>query len=303
MQKPVPVLAGFVQLIDVMGCDKDIVDAARTSYGKDDPEHDEIMRYDDVNLLEYLMRHRHTSPFEMCEVKFLVEAPMDVWRQWIRHRTANVNEYSTRYRPAIDRMEKAEEWRAQSTNNKQGSRGIVTQFPEGFHSEGFISPVAPQEYLSNREQALQELARDVYEERIEFGVALEQARKDLPLSTYTRAMWKIDLHNLLHFLSLRCDSHAQHEIRAYADAMLGAIELLFPVTVAAFRCYRMESVTLSARDQLGLKRTLSALLDPTSVSVARLCDSVPEWKEALERTGKYPREAVESCDKIRKLFS
>lgn len=308
MKKNLPPLtrvlsSGFVQLIDVMGCDKDVVDAARTSYGKNDPDHDEIMRLDDVRLLEYLMRHYHTTPFEMCELKFLVEVPMDCWRQWIRHRTASVNEYSTRYRPAIDRMEIAEEWRAQSTNNKQGSSGLVTDWPEGFEP---VEGVEPQDYLSAREYATQAMAKQVYEERLRFGVAQEQARKDLPLSNYTRAIWKVDLHNLLNFLRLRCDSHAQLEIRQYANAILEQTRAMFPVTVAAFECYRLRAITLSERDQMAMQYVISMMSFDNfyqNVNTAeKLCDAVPCWSEALKFTGKVPREAEESLAKIKTIL-
>ena len=195
-----PVLdRGFVRLIDYMGDDGAVVQAARVSYGTGTKQ-----VQDDRGLIRYLMRHAHTTPFEMCEIKFHIRAPMDVWRQWIRHRTANVNEYSTRYSVAIDAAHRTEanEWRLQSGKNKQGSEGFL---PE---SEG--------RRLSQAEAEIQTAARTVYEERLAMGVAREQARKDLPLATYTEAYWKIDLHNLLHFLKLRMDAHAQREICRYA---------------------------------------------------------------------------------------
>ena len=195
--KPFPVLDdGFVRVVDYMGGDSSIVQAARVSYREGTKKVSE-----DRGLIRYLMRHRHTTPFEMCEIKFHVKVPMDTWRQWIRHRTANVNEYSTRYSVAIDRTQKTaqDEWRFQSGSNKQGSGGFLP--PE----DGAL--------LSLEEDQLQREARRVYRDRLDKKVAREQARKDLPLSTYTEAYWKIDLHNLLHFLSLRMDSHAQKEIR------------------------------------------------------------------------------------------
>src|SRR5262245_31264404 len=191
---------GFVRVVDFMGSDGAVVQAARISYGEGTKQ-----VHEDRGLIRYLMRHRHTTPFEMCEIKLHIRVPMDCWRQWIRHRTANVNEYSTRYSEAIDAAQATApgDWRLQSATNKQGS--------------GSTAPVEIGEELSSRELALQRLAREVYQERLAAGVAREQARKDLPLSTYTEAYWKIDLHNLLHFLSLRMDSHAQHEIRSYAN--------------------------------------------------------------------------------------
>src|SRR5512142_2446038 len=186
--------AGFVRLIDYMGDDAAIVQAARVSYGKGTKR-----VHEDRALIRYLMRHSHTTPFEMCEIKLHVRVPMDVWRQWIRHRTANVNEYSTRYSEAIDAAEATSPhgWRLQSAGNRQGSSGVL--------------PTDAGARLSDEEAALQQHARSVYEARIAAGVAREQARKDLPLSTYTEAYWKIDLHNLLHFLGLRMDIHAQQE--------------------------------------------------------------------------------------------
>ena len=191
---------GFVRVIDYMGSDSSIVQAARVSYGKGTKKLRE-----DEGLIRYLIRHHHTSPFEMCEIKLHVRVPMDCWRQWIRHRTANVNEYSTRYSLAIDAAQKTkpDEWRLQAASNRQGS-------------EGFLE-IEKGKVFSAREHELHKLARKVYNERIEAGLAREQARKDLPLSTYTEAYWKIDLHNLLHFLALRMEAHAQFEIRSYAN--------------------------------------------------------------------------------------
>src|SRR5262245_58039165 len=190
--KKFPVLDdGFVCLVDLMGDDQAIVQAARVSYGEGTRKVS-----DDRGLIRYLLRHRHTTPFEMAELKLLVRVPMDCWRQWIRHRTANVNEYSTRYSLAIDAAQSTapDEWRTQATGNRQGS--------------GEMLGTADGARLSAAEAEYQDKARALYNERIELGVAREQARKDLPLSTYTEAYWKIDLHNLLHFLALRMDSHA-----------------------------------------------------------------------------------------------
>jgi thymidylate synthase (FAD) len=165
-----------------MGDDGSIVQAARVSYGEGTRKVS-----DDRTLIRYLMRHRHTTPFEMAEIKLLVRVPMDCWRQWIRHRTANVNEYSTRYSIAIDSTQTtpADQWRTQAANNRQGS--------------GDLLPEEVGRRLTEDEKRLQNEARRVYQERLEAGVAREQARKDLPLSTYTEAYWKVDLHNLLHF--------------------------------------------------------------------------------------------------------
>ena len=201
----------------------------------------------DRTLIRYLMRHRHTTPFEMAELKFLVRVPMDCWRQWIRHRTASVNEYSTRYTEAIDSQQTTlpGEWRLQSGSNKQGSGDFLPI--ERLDNLGG-------DYLSDSEAAFQAEAKRVYEERIQAGVAREQARKDLPLSTYTEAYWKIDLHNLLHFLGLRMDSHAQLEIRQYATTIGEQIvKPLFPTVWEAFQDYRMNAMFLTALDIQAIK--------------------------------------------------
>lgn len=239
--KKFPVLDdGFVCLVDAMGDDSDIVQAARTSYQKGTRSVS-----DDRGLIRYLMSHRHTTPFEMAELKFMVRVPMDCWRQWIRHRMASVNEYSTRYSEAIDERQRTSwrEWRLQATANRQGSSGLVSEWPEGFTARPASSPG---EYLSLREHELQVMSDEVYKERLAFGVAREQARKDLPLSTYTEAFWKIDLHNLLHFLGLRMDSHAQLEIRTYAT-IIGEqiVKPLFPLTWEAFEDFRLGAMSLS----------------------------------------------------------
>ncbi len=223
---------GFVRVIDYMGSDSAVVQAARVSYGTG-----EKSARDDRRLIRYLMRHRHTSPFEMCEIKLHVRVPMDTWRQWIRHRTASVNEYSTRYSVAIDAMAvtKSDQWRSQASLNKQGSSGAL-EVSKGIE-------------LSNAELLLQQHCRDVYKERIELGVAREQARKDLPLSTYTEAYWKIDLHNLLHFLRLRLDEYAQIEIRQYAQVIgYMIVQVWCPLVWEAFIDYIQEGVSLSRID-------------------------------------------------------
>ena len=241
--KKFPVLDdGFVCLVDVMGDDSSVVQAARVSYGEGTQRVS-----DDRTLIRYLMRHRHTTPLEMVEVKCLVRVPMDCWRQWIRHRTASVNEYSTRYSIAIDASQATtpENWRVQATSNRQGSDGqIDTQIGAE---------------LTESETELQDLARQTYQRRLELGVAREQARKDLPLSTYTEAYWKVDLHNLLHFLHLRMDSHAQWEIRQYAQTIGEQIvKPLFPICWEAFLDYRVESMQLTRLDRELIARLAAA---------------------------------------------
>lgn len=232
--KPFAVLDdGFIRVVDYMGNDASIVQAARVSYGAGTKR-----VHEDRGLIRYLLRHRHTTPFEMCELKLHVRVPMDCWRQWIRHRTANVNEYSTRYSVAIDAAQRTatDEWRIQAQGNRQGSEGELT---------GDLGA-----RLTEQERELQERAWAVYQERIELGVAREQARKDLPLSTYTEAYWKVDLHNLLHFLALRMDSHAQQEIRSYAR-IIGEeiVRRWLPHTWEAFEDYRLEGLSLTRLDR------------------------------------------------------
>jgi len=231
---------GFVRVVDYMGSDAAIVQAARVSYGKGTKQVSQ-----DRGLIRYLLRHRHTTPFEMCEIKLHVRVPMDVWRQWIRHRTANVNEYSTRYSLAIEEAHctAADAWRSQGESNRQGS--------------GAALPESVGAGLSAAEAELHRQSRAIYDARIAQGVAREQARKDLPLSTYTEAYWKIDLHNLLHFLALRMEEHAQYEIRAYATTIgREIVSRWVPLAWEAFEDYHLEATSLS-RDALALLRLLN----------------------------------------------
>jgi thymidylate synthase (FAD) len=268
---------GFVRLVDHMGSDAAIVQAARVSYGVGTKAVS-----DDRGLIRYLIRHYHTTPLEMVECKFHIRVPMDCWRQWIRHRMASTNEYSTRYSEAIDSAQTTEpdEWRAQSTNNKQGSAGTVTEWPAGYRVEppndgndsfqgvvlddknrprmmvSEIEGYTPGRYLSACERHAQSAIRELYEERLKFGVAREQARKDLPLSTYTEAYWKIDLHNLFHFLRLRMDSHAQAEIRMYANAIGQLIKPLVPLAWEAFEDFRLNAMALSGPEVDSIRKLL-----------------------------------------------
>jgi thymidylate synthase (FAD) len=267
---------GFVRIVDYLGSDASILQAARVSYGKGTKRVSE-----DRGLIRYLMRHWHTTPFEMCEIKLHVRVPMDCWRQWIRHRTANVNEYSTRYSEAIDAAQRTspDGWRTQSAANKQGS-------------EGFIEPTLGIE-LSQDETSLHRLSREVYEKRLKVGVAREQARKDLPLSTYTEAYWKIDLHNLFHFLRLRMDEHAQLEIRSYANVIGNEIVSRWcPIAWEAFVDYRLKSVTLS-RIEVDVIRALVGGQPAEAIKIAATCGFLgtdgtpsPKNRERLELEGK-----------------
>lgn len=260
---------GFVRVVDSMGSDESIVNAARLTVKNLKPFSD------NRGLIRYLMRHRHSTPFEFCQLVLHIRCPMDVWRQWIRHRTASVNEYSTRYSEAIDSMAKTDSkaWRLQAKSNRQGSDGYL---PE---DDGKL--------LSDQEASFQTWAREVYKSRLEFGVAREQARKDLPLSTYTEAFWSIDLHNLLHFLSLRMDSHAQAEIRAYAKVIGEEIVAKWvPMTWEAFKDYRLEAMTLSKNEQ----EMLLLILAGDQKQVLKYLQAVHwttpecrEWKEFREK--------------------
>ena len=270
---------GFVALVDCMGDDSSVVQAARVSYGEGTRKVS-----DDRQLIRYLLRHAHTTPFEMAELKFVVRVPMDCWRQWIRHRTASINEYSTRYSLAIDSMQGTgdAEWRSQASNNRQGSAGLV--------------PASDGGKLTQAEHELQSLARKVYEDRLVAGIAREQARKDLPLSTYTEAYWKIDLHNLLHFLALRMDVHAQLEIRRYAETIGQRIVApLFPLVWEAFLDYRVEAMRLTRLDREVIGRLVAQSTGrgfPASHD-AFLAAQDPSWAE-LARS----RERDECLDKL-----
>jgi thymidylate synthase (FAD) len=270
---------GFVALVDCMGDDGSVVQAARVSYGAGTRPVS-----DDRQLIRYLLRHAHTTPFEMAELKFIVRVPMDCWRQWIRHRTASVNEYSTRYSLAIDAMQTtgADDWRSQAAANRQGSGASLSHDPGHHHTAA--------------ERELQTLARKVYEERLAAGIAREQARKDLPLSTYTEAYWKIDLHNLLHFLALRMDAHAQLEIRRYAETIGREIVApLFPLVWEAFLDYRMEAVRLTRLDRELIRRLADSGKLPAS-EADFLAVQDPGW-QGLERC----RERDECLAKLRDL--
>lgn len=282
--KKFPVLNdGFVCLVDVMGDDSSIVQAARVSYGAGTKKVS-----DDRTLIRYLLRNQHTSPFEMAEIKLLVRVPMDCWRQWIRHRTASVNEYSTRYSVAIDASQTTQpgEWRHQAASNRQGS-------------DGFFDPAELGTALTEQESDIQRRAREVYQDRIDKGVAREQARKDLPLSTYTEAYWKIDLHNLMNFLFLRMDKHAQLEIRQYADTIGHEIvRPLFPAVWEAFVDYRLEAMRLTRLDREVIARLAAAgklpadepafleAQDPTWTDLAR-CRERDECREKLSELKLY----------------
>ena len=271
---------GFVRVVDYMGADESIVQAARVSYGRGTRK-----LHEDRGLIRYLMRHWHTTPFEMCEIKLHVRVPMDCWRQWIRHRTASVNEYSTRYSIAVDASQRTDEreWRTQSSDNRQGSAGAIDAV------QGRM--------LSAREAELQDFARTVYQERLDLGVAREQARKDLPLSTYTEAYWKVDLHNLLHFLRLRMDSHAQLEIREYARVIGEEIVAKWcPFAWEAFLDYQFHSVGLTRLEQAVIRAVSSGDRDGALASARQF-----GWLEQGEKGLKTNRERAECEAKMAEL--
>jgi thymidylate synthase (FAD) len=233
---------GFVRLIDYMGDDAAVVQAARVSYGEgtETPS-------SDAALIAYLMRHRHSTPFEMCEIKLHVKLPIFVARQWIRHRTANVNEVSARY-SILDRefyIPEPDQVQHQSTANKQGRSGPVEKWANWKFREALKGVCGD--------------AFDLYDTATssQYDIARETARIGLPLSTYTQWYWKVDLHNLLHFLQLRADPHAQYEIRVYADAILSIVEKWVPMAHAAFVEHRLGAVTFSKSAMVILRDILA----------------------------------------------
>jgi thymidylate synthase (FAD) len=263
LHKAVPVLDhGFVRVVDYMGDDAAIVQAARVSYGAGTKT-----ARDDAGLIRYLMRHWHSTPFEMCEIKLHVKLPVFVARQWIRHRTANVNEYSARYSildrefytPAPDHLA------AQSTQNNQG-RGETLGAEEAERVLRLLSDDAARSY-------------DHYEAMLsqngQLGLARELARMTLPMSIYTQWYWKVDLHNLFHFLRLRADAHAQYEIRVYAEAICAIVRDWAPHAYAAFEDYRLNAVTFSGKGMDALRRMLAG----ETVTQETSGMSKGEWRE------------------------
>lgn len=247
---------GFIRVIDYMGDDAAIVQAARVSYGAG-TKHVQ----NDEGLIRYLMRHWHSTPFEMCEIKLHVKLPVFVARQWIRHRTANVNEYSGRYSVMPDRFYRPtlEQVRKQSTSNRQGGTQTfiphngqadaeTQKSPEHLTAQAFVEFLAQSEALYAK-----------YRDLVDRGVSREMARIGLPVSLYTEWYWKIDLHNLLHFLSLRMDPHAQEEIQAYARAMHDLVEPIVPTTMQAWRDYTLGSTRLSRLELDALKAEIAHL--------------------------------------------
>ena len=271
LYQPLPVLdRGFVRVIDYMGDDAAIVQAARVSYGRGTRQVS-----DDRGLINYLMRMRHTSPFEMCELKLHAKLPIFIARQWIRHRTANVNEYSARYSVLQDEfyVPAAEDLAVQSSANRQGRGEVLSGAGAGAVQETVRqnAEAAYRHYLEllNQDAAGQPL------DPARAGLARELARMVLPLNTYTEWYWKTDLHNLLHFISLRADAHAQHEIRAYALVLLDVVRRWVPLTHAAFVDYRLEGAELSAKALAVVRRLLAG----EEVAQAESGLGAREWRE------------------------
>jgi thymidylate synthase (FAD) len=280
LYEAMPVLDhGFVRVVDYMGDDGAVVQAARVSYGRGTRKVSE-----DRGLIHYLMRHRHSTPFEMCEIKFHVKLPIFVARQWIRHRTANVNEYSARY-SILDNefyVPAPAQLAAQSASNRQG-RGDLLTGAEAAEVLQILRDDAARSY-DHYAAMLNERDDGAAVDPARKGLARELARMNLTLGFYTQWYWKVDLHNLMHFLSLRADPHAQYEIRVYAEAMLDALKRWVPLTAEAFEEYRLHATTLSKSGLGVVKRLLAgeAVTQETSGLGKR------EWHElmaALERDG------------------
>jgi thymidylate synthase (FAD) len=268
---------GFVRVIDYMGDDAAIVQAARVSYGRGTSRVSE-----DAGLIRYLMRHWHSTPFEMCEIKYHVKLPIFVARQWIRHRTANVNEYSARY-SILDRefyLPAPEHLAAQSAANRQG-RGDVLAGDEAAHVLDMLREDATRCYDHYAEMLNEDAAGEALDPSRQ-GLARELARMNLTLNTYTQWYWKIDLYNLFHFLSLRADAHAQYEIRVYAEAMLRSVEAWVPLAYQAFRDYRLGAATLSAQMLAVVRRMLAG----EAVEQANSGLNRREWTELLAALGR-----------------
>ena len=253
---------GFVRVIDYMGDDKAIVQAARVSYGEGTKK-----ARDDEGLIRYLMRHWHSTPFEMCEIKFHIKLPVFVARQWIRHRTANVNEYSARY-SILDRefyIPKKDHLAAQSESNNQGRGRLL----EGEEAEKVL------EILKTDSLRAYDNYESMLSRENQAGLARELARMNLPTNIYTQWYWKTNLHNLLHFLQLRADSHAQYEIRVYAEEILKIIADWVPLAHAAFIDYRLTGAQLSGKALNCIKRMLKG----ENVDAENSGMSIGEWRE------------------------
>ena len=269
----IPILDhGFVRVIDYMGDDTSIVQAARVSYGKGTKKVST-----DSGLIKYLMRHWHSTPFEMCEIKYHIKLPIFIARQWIRHRTANVNEYSARY-SILDKefyLPSQENLAAQSKNNRQG-RGEVLTGDQAKEVLNLLKNDAERTYDNYQTMLNERYDGSVIDEK-KFGLARELARMNLTLNTYTQWYWKTDLLNLMNFLRLRADSHAQYEIRAYADVMLDILKKWVPITFEAFMDYRVGGTELSLKG----KSVLKDLISGKKIDIENSGLSKREWNELM----------------------
>ena len=263
---------GFIRVIDYMGNDNSIVQAARVSYGKGTKKVNT-----DSGLIKYLMRHWHSTPFEMCEIKYHVKLPIFIARQWIRHRTANVNEYSARY-SILDKefyLPSKENLAAQSINNRQG-RGEVINGNDAEKVLGLLKDDAERTY-KNYELMLNQRYDGSTIDEAKTGLARELARMNLTLNTYTQWYWKTDLLNLMNFLRLRADHHAQYEIRAYADVMLDTLKRWVPITYDAFMDYRVGGTEVSSKG----KEVIKKLISGEKISIDETDLSKREWNELM----------------------
>jgi len=278
LYEAIPVLDhGFIRVIDYMGDDSSIVQSARVSYGKGTKKVST-----DEGLIKYLMRHRHSTPFEMCEIKYHVKLPIFIARQWIRHRTANVNEYSARY-SILDKefyLPAKEQLAAQSQSNRQG-RGDVLQGKQAEEVLNILKDDATRTY-DNYEKLLNERFDGTKIDENKVGLARELARMNLTLNTYTQWYWKTDLLNLLNFLFLRADNHAQYEIRVYADKMLETVKRWVPITYQAFMDYRVGAAEISSK---GLK-VIKSMISGKRVGQEESGLSKREWNELMEKLDK-----------------
>jgi thymidylate synthase (FAD) len=274
LYEAIPVLDhGFIRVIDYMGDDTSIVQSARVSYGKGTKKVST-----DEGLIRYLMRHWHSTPFEMCEIKYHVKLPIFIARQWIRHRTANVNEYSARY-SILDKefyIPAKEQLSAQATNNRQGRGDLITG-PQADEVLKILKDDAVRTY-DNYEKMLNERFDGTIIDEKKSGLARELARMNLTLNSYTQWYWKTDLLNLMNFLFLRGDSHAQYEIRVYAEKMLETVKKWVPITHAAFLDYRVGAAHLSSK---GLK-IVKSMINGNKVGYEDSGLSKREWNELME---------------------
>jgi len=273
----IPILDhGFVRVVDYMGDDSSVVQAARVSYGKGTKKVST-----DSGLIKYLMRHWHSTPFEMCEIKYHIKLPIFIARQWIRHRTANVNEYSARY-SILDKefyLPETEHLAAQSQINRQG-RGDVLKGDQAKKVLDLLKNDAEQTY-KNYEEMLNERYDGSIIDEGKIGLARELARMNLTLNTYTQWYWKTDLLNLMNFLRLRADHHAQYEIRAYADAMLDTVKKWVPITYEAFMDYRVGGTEVSSKG----KTVIQKLIKGENVQLEQSGLSKREWNELMNAFG------------------